>query len=103
MPIAIGQPLDRTDARLKVTGKAAYTADQDISGLTHAVLVTSSIAKGRIARIDASAAERSPGVLAVLTHQSGLKLAKDPEKIDPNAPADRKLQLLQNDRVLYAN
>jgi xanthine dehydrogenase YagR molybdenum-binding subunit len=103
MPIAIGQPLDRTDARLKVTGKAAYTADQDISGLAHAVLVASSIAKGRIARIDASAAERSPGVLAVITHQSGLKLAKDPEKIDPNAPADRKLQLLQNDRVLYAN
>jgi xanthine dehydrogenase YagR molybdenum-binding subunit len=44
MPTAIGQPLDRVDGRLKVTGQATYTADQNIPNLVHAVLVTSAIA-----------------------------------------------------------
>ena len=61
MPTAIGQPLDRVDGPLKVTGKATYTADQNIPNLAYAVLVTSAIAKGTIASMDTRAAEREPG------------------------------------------
>jgi xanthine dehydrogenase YagR molybdenum-binding subunit len=103
MPSSVGQPLTRADGRLKVTGRATYTADQQIPGLVHAVLLTSTIAKGRITSIDTNRAERVPGVLAVLTHKSGLKLAKDPSEISPDSPADRVLQLLQDDRILYGN
>ena len=39
----------------------------------------------------------------MLTHKSGLKLAKDPTQVDPASPADRALQLLQDDRVYYGN
>jgi xanthine dehydrogenase YagR molybdenum-binding subunit len=67
------------------------------------VLVTSSIAKGRIASIDSSEAEKLPGVLAVLSHKSQMKLAKDPGKRDPSSPADRALQVFQDDRIYYAN
>ena len=103
MHTAIGQPLNRVDGRLKVTGKAPYTADHNVPHLVHAVLLTSAIAKGRIASINTAKAKRVPGVLAVLTHQSGLKLAKDPTKVDPSSPADRALQLLQDDRIHYSN
>jgi xanthine dehydrogenase YagR molybdenum-binding subunit len=103
MPEAVGEPLDRVDGRLKVTGKATYTADWNIPGLTHAVLKVSAIARGRIASIDTAAALRVPGVLAVLTHNDRIKLAKDPTVVDPSSPADRALQVLQNDRVFYAN
>ncbi len=103
MPDAIGQPMTRVDGRLKVTGKALYTADHNIPNVTHAVLATSSIAKGRITSIDTHAAERVPGVLAVLTHKNKLKLAKDPSTVSPSSPADRALQLLQDDRILYGN
>ncbi len=103
MPPAIGQPLDRVDGPLKVTGTATYSADFKAPHLAHAVLVTSGIAKGRIVSIDTQAAEREPGVLAVLTHRDKLRLAKDPTVVTPGEPADRALQLLQDDRVLYSN
>ena len=86
--------------RLKVTGKATYTADQNIPNLAYGVLVTSAIAKGRIASIDTRAAARQPGVLAILTHKDKLKLAKDPTEVAAGSPADRALQLLQDDRIV---
>ena len=67
------------------------------------MLVTSAIAKGRIASIDTATAERVPGTLAVLTYKDRLPLAKDPMQIDPSSPADRALQLLQDDRIYYSN
>src|ERR1700733_11395748 len=103
MPAAIGQPLDRVDGKLKVTGKATYTADQKIPNLAHAILLTSTIAKGRIPSIDTGAAERVPGVLAIITHKTRIRLAKDPMKVDPGSPADRALQVFQDDRVYYGN
>ncbi len=103
MPESVGKPLDRVDARLKVTGRATYTADHNLPGLTHAVLVTSAIAKGRIASLDTTAAEHIPGALAVLTHKNHPRLAIDPAKVDPSSPADRALQVLQDDRVYYGN
>jgi xanthine dehydrogenase YagR molybdenum-binding subunit len=103
MPNAIGQPLDRVDGRLKVTGKALYTADHNVPNLVHAVLATSTIAKGRIVSIDTRPAERVPGVIAVLTHKDKIKLAKNPMEVEPGSPADRALQLLQDDRIVYGN
>ena len=103
MPEAVGEPLDRVDGRLKVTGAATYTADWNIPGVAHAVLKVSAIAAGRIASIDTSAASRVPGVLAVLTHKDRIKLAKDPAAVDPSSPADRALQVLQDDRIFYGN
>ena len=100
---SIGQPIDRVDGRLKVTGKATYTADHPIPDVAYAVLVTSKIAKGTIASIDTRAAERVPGVLAVLTHKNQIKLAKDPSQVDAGSPADRALQVLQDNRVRYGN
>ena len=48
----LGQPLDRTDGLLKVTGQAKYSADNPEAKLAHAVLVTSTIAHGRVASMD---------------------------------------------------
>jgi xanthine dehydrogenase YagR molybdenum-binding subunit len=100
---SIGQPMERVDGRLKVTGKATYAAEHKIDHLAYAVMVTSTIAKGRITAIDTSAAKHIPGVLAVLTHEDHLKLAKSPKEIQPGSPADRVLQLLQDDQVYYGN
>ncbi len=63
----IGEPLDRVDGRLKVTGGARYTADMPVENLAYGVLITSTVASGRIREMDTSAAERLPGVLAILT------------------------------------
>lgn len=103
MSYAIGQPYNRASGSLKVRGKAPFAADHNIPGVVHAVMIDSAIAKGRIVLIDTRAAERVPGVLAVLTYNSKIKLAKNPMEVTPGSPADRALQLLQDDRVLYGN
>lgn len=70
----VGQPLNRVDGRLKVTGGARYAVEFPLENMAHAVLVTSTIANGRIKSFDTSAAERATGVLAVMTHENAPKL-----------------------------
>ena len=97
---SVGEPLVRADGRAKVTGQARYSAEVQVSGIAYAVMVTSGVAKGRVAEIDASAAEKEPGVIAVLTHQNALRLPGDPKPADRG---DRVVQVLQDDRILYSN
>ncbi len=63
-----GQPVPRIDARVKVTGAAHYAADVSLADMAHAVLVTSSIAKGTVVKIDTERARSMPGVLEVLSY-----------------------------------
>src|SRR5581483_9548535 len=98
-----GQPLSRIDGRLKVTGRAPYTAEHPVPHAAHGVLVMSTVAKGRITSIDTQAAERTPDVIAVLTHVNAPKLPDDPGPKGSTRSAARKLQLLQDDRIHYAN
>jgi xanthine dehydrogenase YagR molybdenum-binding subunit len=71
---SVGKPLDRVDGRLKVTGGARYSAEIPQENLAHAVIISSAIARGRIKSIDTSAAEKSPGVLGIVTHLNAPKL-----------------------------
>ena len=52
----VGARVPRMDAREKVNGRARYTADITRPGMLHAVIVRASTARGRIARVDATAA-----------------------------------------------
>src|SRR6266566_348566 len=67
MTPSLGAPLDRVDGRLKVTGGAKYAAEFPIANAAHAMIVTSTIAKGRVRAMDTSAAMRVPGVLTIIT------------------------------------
>ena len=66
----IGQGIIRQDGKLKVTGQARYAAEFEVPGCVHAVLIQSTIPAGSIAGYDTAAAERMPGVLAIITHQN---------------------------------
>jgi xanthine dehydrogenase YagR molybdenum-binding subunit len=70
----LGQAIDRIDGLLKVTGAAQYTTDFPVSAMAYGYLVKAEIASGRIANIDTSAAEKSAGVIAVITHKNAPKL-----------------------------
>lgn len=63
----VGQPVQRPDAPDKVQGTARYVDDLSFAGQLHAKVVRSPHARARITRIDTSAAERIPGVKAILT------------------------------------
>ncbi|HEY0320782.1 MAG TPA: xanthine dehydrogenase family protein molybdopterin-binding subunit [Pyrinomonadaceae bacterium] len=62
---SIGRSTPRLDGRLKVTGKARYTADVRLPGMLFAQVVTSRYPHARIRSIDTTKAERAPGVRAV--------------------------------------
>ena len=64
----IGAAVPRIDGPLKTSGTARYATDRDFPGLVHAVAVQATIGSGRITSLDASAAEKIPGVLLVLHH-----------------------------------
>ena len=97
----IGQPMTRRDGVLKVTGRARYAADNHPPGMLYAVLAVSSVARGRVVSLDVAAAKSHPGVVEVMTPANRPPLAKDPdEKTNPFA---FRLDVLQNDRVRYAN
>ncbi|MBC7547987.1 MAG: xanthine dehydrogenase family protein molybdopterin-binding subunit, partial [Polaromonas sp.] len=70
----MGQPMDRIDGRLKVTGQAPYAYEvregQARARAAVGFVLEASIAKGRISAIDTAAAEQSPGVLLVMTHKN---------------------------------
>ena len=97
----IGQPLTRRDGVLKVTGAARYAADQHPPGVLYAVLAVSSIARGRVAFLDLAAAKAHPGVVEVITPANRPALAQDPDA--KTNPFMFRLDLLQSDRVRYAN
>jgi CO/xanthine dehydrogenase Mo-binding subunit len=63
----VGKSVERTDARIKVTGSARYAGDLIAPGMLHGKLLRSPLAHARILNIDTSRARALPGVRAVIT------------------------------------
>ena len=63
---AVGQRALRPDSRFHGLGLTKYIDDLVLPGMLHAKIKRAGIAAARIRRIDTSAAERMPGVMAVL-------------------------------------
>jgi len=63
----VGHGVTRYDAPDKVTGRAIYTGDLKLPDMIYGKILTSSVAHGRIRRLDTTRAKALPGVLAVLT------------------------------------
>src|SRR4029077_6913702 len=89
---ATGAPLNRIDGVQKVTGAAKYAYEYPIDHVTYVFPVQSTIARGRVVSIDASAALALPGVIAVLSHENAPQLAP----VD-----DAELAVFQSDAVAY--
>ncbi|WP_311239072.1 MULTISPECIES: aldehyde oxidoreductase molybdenum-binding subunit PaoC [unclassified Xanthomonas] len=68
----LGQPVDRVDGPLKVTGQARYAYEwHDQPGqMAYGYIVGAAIGKGRITEMDTAAARAAAGVIAVLTYQN---------------------------------
>jgi xanthine dehydrogenase YagR molybdenum-binding subunit len=62
----IGRNTPRIDGPLKVSGVAQYASDFHFPGLLYAVPVEATIANGKIRQLDTTAAEKMPGVRAIL-------------------------------------
>ena len=99
----IGTSTSRIDGHAKVTGAAKYASEHNVEGLAYAAVVTSTIAKGRIARIDTSEALRFEGVLDVLTHENRPPMARSTSayKDDVAPEQGTPLRPLYDDKILF--
>src|SRR5690349_19350820 len=103
MTTYIGTATSRIDGHAKVTGAAKYAGEFKASGLAHASVVTSAIAKGRIRRIDATKALSVEGVIDVLTHQNRPHMASaDSAYKDDVAPEGTPYRPLYDDKVRFS-
>ena len=98
----IGTATSRIDGVAKVTGAAKYAAEFNAPGLLHGSLVTSTITKGRITRIDTSEAKRVKGVVDVLTHANRPHMAEnDSAYKDDVAPLGSPFRPLYDNRIMF--
>lgn len=93
----IGAPVSRRDGELKVKGEATFAAEFPAEGLLYGAILWSTIAKGRIAKLDTTAAEAAPGVALVLTHRNAPKMKPTPLfNTSPKAAGPSSLPIMQD-------
>ncbi|HZK99009.1 MAG TPA: xanthine dehydrogenase family protein molybdopterin-binding subunit [Caulobacteraceae bacterium] len=96
----IGAPISRIDGPLKVSGRATFAAEFPKENLTCAALKYSTIARGRIARIDTAAAEAAPGVALVMTYKNAPRLEPMPPFMSqPKAAGGDDVPIMQDDQI----
>ncbi|MFI6284566.1 xanthine dehydrogenase family protein molybdopterin-binding subunit [Streptomyces sp. NPDC051018] len=96
---AVGTARPRIEGPAKVTGAVRYAADEPAGDAAHGWVLTSTVTRGRIREIDASAALAMPGVLGVIDHRNAPRL--NPEAGSFFGP-DGGMHLLQNDEIPHS-
>ncbi|HET6409258.1 MAG TPA: hypothetical protein VFG14_15335, partial [Chthoniobacteraceae bacterium] len=89
----LGKGRARIDGPLKVSGRAMYASDHHLPGMLFAVPVCSTIANGQIKTLDATAAEKMPGVRAVYHRKNigtlfrvAVSFGEEMSKVDEQRP-----------------
>ena len=95
----IGKPLDRIDGRLKVTGAARYSAEFNQANMAYGFPIRSTIANGTIRDFNIEAAERSEGVLSILTYRNAPRLRAPTPQVRTGGVLGDFVLPLQNNRI----
>ena len=86
---------------LKVTGTAKFAAEFARPRLTYGALIQSTIANGRVVKIDVSAAKSAPGVVGILTRENAPHFKAYPDDLrKPGAPGENRVPL-QDDEIYH--
>src|SRR5229473_971771 len=93
----VGRSLPRLESWLKVTGRAEYVHNLRLPGMLYGRIFRSSVAHGRIKRLDASAAQAVGGVHRVVTAADLKEIVRDPYY----GPAFHDQPVLAVDKVRY--
>ncbi len=93
----IGERRPVLDSMLKVSGRIGYAIDVELPGMLHVAILRSSEPHARLVSVDASAAEKLPGVVATLTRDDFGSL----DVHEAFGPVFRDQPVLATDRVRY--
>src|SRR5919108_5818935 len=93
----VGRSVPRLESWLKVTGRAEYVHNLRLPGMLYGKIFRSTLAHGRIKRIDVSAAQALAGVYRVITSREVRELIPEPYY----GPAFHDQPILALDKVHY--
>ena len=93
----VGRSVPRLESWLKVTGRAEYVHNLRLPGMLYGKIFRSSVAHGRIKRIDVAAAQALAGVYRVITSREVRELIPQPYY----GPAFHDQPILAIDKVRY--
>ena len=93
----VGRSVPRLESWLKVTGRAEYVHNLRLPGMLYGKIFRSSVAHGRIKRIDTAAARAMAGVHRVVTAQDVQRIVPEPFY----GPAFHDQPVLAVDKVRY--
>ena len=97
----IGTRPVRHDGVDKVTGRAVYGADVKVPGLIWGEVLRSTEVHAKIKSIDTSAAEKFPGVIAVMTHDDLATPGRDTTRNGLNDVDREFFNIMAKDKVMY--
>lgn len=98
----IGKAVNRVEGPLKVTGQAKFAAEFESSDLLYGVVVSSTIAKGKIKSIDDTQAMRVLGVKKVLTHKNRPEVSQYNKKYkDDDSPHGEHFKVLCDEHIFF--
>ncbi len=89
----------RVDGLAKVTGRARYATEFELPNIAYGYLAISPIAKGRITKLDLAEAEKSPGVLRILSHLNVPDLLELPDGDDK--PEGAEFSALRSPEIVF--
>jgi xanthine dehydrogenase YagR molybdenum-binding subunit len=97
----IGRETPRVDGPVKVSGKAQYTSDFHFPGMLYAVPVEATIANGRVVKLDTAAAEKMPGVRAILHRENIGKIFRSVQEPGFEGICEERRPPFEDDVVRY--
>ncbi len=88
----VGKRMPKVEGLAKAKGEAMYAVDYELPGMLYAKILRSPYAHAKVISMDTSAAEKLPGVRAVLTFKDVPKILFNPSNrynFPPNVPQDQ--------------
>lgn len=100
---AMGKELNRVDGPLKVRGEAKYAGEFFTDGLLYGVVVSSTIAKGKIVSLDSNACEELSGVVKVYSHKNRPHTSFFNKKYDDDdAPRGKHFKYFSSEKISFS-
>src|SRR5437763_8650478 len=97
----IGRSTPRVDGPLKVSGIAQYASDFHFPGMLYAVPVEATIANGKVVKVDTAAAEKMPGVRAILHRQNIGKIFRSVLELGFGGICEERRPPFEDDVIRY--
>lgn len=97
----IGRDTPRVEGPSKLSGMAQYTSDFHFPGMLYAVPVGATIASGRIVKLDTGAAEKMPGVRAILHRENIGKIFRSTKQAGFAGICEERRPPFEDDNIRY--